>query len=327
MTRKGILDKFLSTGQDQDLPIIDAHMHYWDLEENYHPWLCEKPLIPFRYGDYTAICTSFMPNDYKQLLDNHLVLDTVYMEAEWHPSQGLDEVKWIHSLHQASGQPVGMIAQAWLNEEDIEDYLSSIATYPLVRGIRHKPAWCELNNYRKEHTLPGSMNCPHWEKGYALLAKHNLLFELQTPWWHLPDLIHLLEKYPDTTVVINHAGVPGDREPETLKGWYDNLRVISEYPNVFIKVSGIGEQNHPWTLERNGQLIRSIILLFGTSRVMFASNFPVDSLCVDYKTLFDCFKTITSDFSEQEKLNMFYLNATNIYKTNKQPTKREKETQ
>lgn len=171
------------------------------------------------------------------------------------------------------------------------------------------------------------MNCPHWEKGYALLAKHNLLFELQTPWWHLPDLIHLLEKYPDTTVVINHAGVPGDREPETLKGWYDNLRVISEYPNVFIKVSGIGEQNHPWTLERNGQLIRSIILLFGTSRVMFASNFPVDSLCVDYKTLFDCFKTITSDFSEQEKLNMFYLNATNIYKTNKQPTKREKETQ
>ena len=38
-----------------DLPIIDAHQHFWDLEANYLPWLRDEPPIPFRYGDYRVI--------------------------------------------------------------------------------------------------------------------------------------------------------------------------------------------------------------------------------------------------------------------------------
>ena len=45
--------RFLQTGADADLPIIDAHHHFFDIERNYHPWLCDRPLIPFRYGDWS----------------------------------------------------------------------------------------------------------------------------------------------------------------------------------------------------------------------------------------------------------------------------------
>ena len=24
-----------------ELPIVDAHQHFWDLERNYLPWLCD----------------------------------------------------------------------------------------------------------------------------------------------------------------------------------------------------------------------------------------------------------------------------------------------
>ena len=34
---------------------LDAHHHFWDPARNYHPWLCDEPMIPFRYGDYGAI--------------------------------------------------------------------------------------------------------------------------------------------------------------------------------------------------------------------------------------------------------------------------------
>ena len=34
-----------------DFAVVDAHHHFWDLERNYHPWLCDEPMIPFRYGD------------------------------------------------------------------------------------------------------------------------------------------------------------------------------------------------------------------------------------------------------------------------------------
>ena len=38
-----------------ELPIVDAHQHFWDLGRNYHPWLSGAGQIPFRYGDYSAL--------------------------------------------------------------------------------------------------------------------------------------------------------------------------------------------------------------------------------------------------------------------------------
>ena len=44
------------------LPIVDAHQHFWDLKNNYLPWLCDEPPIPFRYGDYSAIRKNYLPD-------------------------------------------------------------------------------------------------------------------------------------------------------------------------------------------------------------------------------------------------------------------------
>ena len=32
------------------MKIVDAHHHLWDLSANYHPWLCDEPLIAGRQG-------------------------------------------------------------------------------------------------------------------------------------------------------------------------------------------------------------------------------------------------------------------------------------
>jgi predicted TIM-barrel fold metal-dependent hydrolase len=46
---------------------------------------------------------------------------------------------------------------------------------------------------------------------------------------------------------------------------------------------------------------------------MFASNFPVDSLCASVDTIFTGFRTIVSDFSASEQLALFHDNAIRIY--------------
>ena len=43
------------------MQIVDAHQHFWDPVANYHPWLRDEPLIPFRYGDYRAIRRRYLP--------------------------------------------------------------------------------------------------------------------------------------------------------------------------------------------------------------------------------------------------------------------------
>ncbi|MDE0990877.1 MAG: thioesterase, partial [Pseudomonadales bacterium] len=41
------------------MKFLDAHHHFWDISFNYHPWLCDEPQIPFRYGNYAAIRTNY----------------------------------------------------------------------------------------------------------------------------------------------------------------------------------------------------------------------------------------------------------------------------
>ena len=42
-------------------PIVDAHQHFWDPIANDHPWLRPDVVIPFRYGDYSAIKRRYLP--------------------------------------------------------------------------------------------------------------------------------------------------------------------------------------------------------------------------------------------------------------------------
>ena len=41
--------------------------------------------------------------------------------------------------------------------------------------------------------------------------------------------------------------------------------------------------------------------VFGPERFMFESNFPVDKLSVSYRVVWNAFKKIVADFSEEEK--------------------------
>lgn len=305
--------RFLASGDDRDLPIIDAHLHFWDPVTNYHPWLRDEPMIAFRYGDYSAIRRPFLPEEYRQLCGEHRVMGCVYMEAEWQAGEAVAEARWIDGLYNSSGWPNAMIAQAWLDRRDIETQLARLSMWPLVKGVRHKPASLSRDAYRPDHGLPGSLSCLDYQRGYAALVRHGLIFELQVPWWHLHELVPLLERHPEVPVVINHAGVPGDRDPETLRGWEAQLRRVAVFPQTMLKLSGIGMQGQPWRLDDNRALIHTAFEVMGTQRCMFASNFPVDSLVTDLAALFTAFKQLSAGLTPEERLGLFCDNAMRCY--------------
>jgi predicted TIM-barrel fold metal-dependent hydrolase len=47
---------------------------------------------------------------------------------------------------------------------------------------------------------------------------------------------------------------------------------------------------------------------------MFESNFPVDRQSCSYRTLWNAFKKLVQDFSEQEKDQLFYQTAMTTYR-------------
>ena len=77
--------------------------------------------------------------------------------------------------------------------------------------------------------------------------------------------------------------------------------------------SGIGQPGQPWTVASNRGIVRTTIDAFGVERCMFASNFPVDSVCADFGTIFNGFSEIVRDFSPVDRSALFHDNAIRIY--------------
>ena len=99
--------------------IIDAHHHFWDLDRNYHPWLRDDPPVEGRHGDYRAIRKNYLPEDFRRDWEELQVVGSVYVEAEWDPSDPAGETAWAERVAEESGFPTVIVAQAWLGREDV----------------------------------------------------------------------------------------------------------------------------------------------------------------------------------------------------------------
>lgn len=306
--------RFLASGDDADLPIVDAHQHYFDIDAHYYPWLNDRPLRPFRYGDYSSICRNFLPADYRRLSGNHRIVQTVLIEGEWDPLTPLEEVRFVESLAKDEPSLAAMVAQAWLDREDAPALLREYGQHPLVRGIRHKPVVTRREAWREDFAASGSMRDSRWRDGYALLAQNHLHFELQAPWWHLPEAAELARDFPDVTIVVNHTALPSDRSREGLARWRQNLALLAREPNVALKISGICIPGEPWPVESNRVVVNDAIAIVDVSRCMFATNYPVDGVVNGMSEILDGFKSIVRDRCVSDRLALFHDNAQRLYR-------------
>ncbi len=301
-----------STSADS-IPIVDAHHHFWDLERNYHPWLCDEPPVPFRYGDYSALRSSYLPEDYARDASSFHVVASVYVEAEWDPDDPVGETRWVHAIAEQDKFPGAVVAQAWLDRDDIEKVLQAQSAFPRVRSVRHKPS-AALTAGAVQPGVRGSMGDEKWRRGYALLEGHGLAFDLQTPYWHLWEAYELARDYPNIQIILNHTGLPVDRSDEGLADWRRAMGALARAPNVAVKISGLGQPGSAWTVDANGPIVLDAIDLFGVERCMFASNFPIDGLVADFETIYRGFLQIVEGFPLSDQRKMFCDNARRIYR-------------
>ncbi len=297
----------------KSLNIIDAHHHFWNPLLNYYPWLRDEPMIPFRYGDYSALRKPFMPEDYFEAAKGHRVVKTVTMEGEWDPADPVGESLWIQAVAEEHGFPHAHVAQAWLDADNVAEVLEAQARIPLVRSVRHKPS-AAASPDQVVKGAPGSMGDPKWRAGYEMLETYGLHFDLQTPWWHLAEAAELLNDFPNILMILNHTGLPSDRSTSGLSGWRSAMKILALSPNVVVKVSGLGLPGKRWDIKDNGPIIRETIDIFGIERCMFASNFPVDGLVVDLDSLISGYKQALAPLSLEDQRKFFHDNAARVYR-------------
>lgn len=293
--------------------LVDAHHHIWDLRRNYYPWLSDKPEEHFFLGDHEPIKRDYLPDDYRRDARRHNVLMTVHCEAEWDRDDQVGETRWIAAMNREHGFPNAIVAHAWFHTHDSAEVLAAQAAFPLVRGIRSKPVTAPAPD-RMTPGVSGSMQDPAWLEGLSRLERHGLSWDLRVPFWHLPEAAEVARAFPRTPIVLNHTGFPWDRSTEGLAAWRRAMETIAREPNVWLKVSEFGLKSDPWDYASNERIVRDAIAIFGIGRCMFATNFPVAGLRVDYDTLVRSVDRMLAPFTPGEREAFFWRNAVAFYR-------------
>jgi predicted TIM-barrel fold metal-dependent hydrolase len=287
-----------------DLPIIDAHHHLWRLSGGplYYPWLQDAQPHDFFLGDYASLKRDYLPPDYRRDAAAHDVVKTVHVEAECRRDQQVAETRWLTELHARHGMPDAIVAHAWFHTAEAEAILEQQKSYPLVRGIRSKPAGEAM------------MRDPKWLAGLRLLRKFDLLWDLRVKTWELEAAAQVVHGIPDIPVVLNHAGFPWDRSDAGLDLWRRGMKALSACEQVHCKLSCLCLPEGAWDYEGNRRIVLEAIGIFGIDRCMFASNFPVDGLRVSYDRMFLDFKRMTAQLSASDRRKLFHDNAARFYR-------------
>jgi predicted TIM-barrel fold metal-dependent hydrolase len=294
-------------------PFIDAHQHFWNLARNPYPWLQDETVPNFRYGDYSALRRNYLPEDLARDTAGCAPVKTVHVEAEWARANPGDETAWLAQLAAQTGRPTVIVGHAQLDRGDVDEVLAGHAAYAMMRGIRTKPVTAARREDARRG-VPGSMDDERWQRGYALLARHGMSFDLQAPWWNLDQAAALARDFPGTQLILNHTGLPADRSEAGLAGWRAAMAELARQPNVAVKISGLGLPGKLWTQADNVPVIRDAIAIFGTERCMFASNYPVDSLVASYDTIVAGFRAAIAFYSPEQQRALWHDNAARFYR-------------
>ncbi len=281
--------------------IIDTHMHLWDIA-NGHAWLSriEKGL-PHR----------FFMTDYLKMSEHLPISQMVHIECGGFPHNPVLETKWIQEQADLYGGPQAIAAFVPLESREAEAIIQGHAQYPHLRSIRMPLNFVAggFGAARDDY-----MRDPAWQKGYALLSKYELPFEMQIFDTQIPDAVHLARIFPDIPILLQHLGWPVTATRDYLISWKQRMALLAECPNVFLKLSCLGWifQNHDEPLMIS--YIQEAVRLFGPDRCMGGSNCPPDTLFLSFDTIFAIFKKALVPYSLHDQQKIFYGNAKRIYR-------------
>lgn len=320
---------------DPDLPIVDAHHHLYDLPG--HRYLLEDYLADAQAG-HRVVASIYCETQAFSRKDG----------PEW--LRPIGEVEFANGLAAmtATGQygacrvAAGIVGHANLTlGAQVGALLDRcMAAAPdRFRGIRHVTVEYPDDRpfkYVMTYKPPaGILDHPGFEAGLAEVDRRGLSFDAAIYDPSLPRLTGIVDRFPNLTVVLNHIGVlvgldmTPDEHAQAFARWSADLRRLAERPNVMCKIGGLGMPVWGFGFETRPEVIghrelaeawrpyvETAIACFGTDRCMLESNFSPDGRSSGYVPLWNAYKHLLRDFSQDEKRALFGRNAARVYRLN-----------
>jgi predicted TIM-barrel fold metal-dependent hydrolase len=290
--------------------IVDAHIHVWRRADL--GWL-HPPLVRRIFGDYAPLCRDYPVEEYVADARAAGVGAAVYVQPNWPIERCVEEVEWVAGLHAAHGWPQAIVGAADLFDPDAAAVLErQRAASALLRGTRVQLHW-HADERLRYAAAPDLMSDSVFARNVALLGEIGLLFELQVFPPQMQDAADLVAQASGTTFVLVHAGMLESLRPEHTEPWRVGLELLASRPNVVVKLSGQGTFAHRVDEPLIRHVTETALALFGSERCLFGSNFPIESLWTDYRTLVDAWLRVLADQPVQVRRDVLAETARRVY--------------
>jgi predicted TIM-barrel fold metal-dependent hydrolase len=285
------------------IPFVDTHFHLHDMRhpELRYSWLEPQAIHP-RLGDIGAIKSqAYRIDDFLAETRFANLIKAVHVQAALGTEDPVAETRWLQEFADRTGFPQAIVAECHLDHPDAQHVLDRHAQYKNLRGIR-------------DFGPPNYLRDPGWLRGWKLLAKHRLVSCLDARPESFADIVTLSTTSPDTPICIDHCGIPEERTPEYFAMWCEAIRRLAVADNVYMKISGLGMRDPQWTIESLRPWVNTCIEAFGTQRVVFGTNWPVDRMYSSYPDVLDAYAALIVEYTEDEQRAMFAGNANRLFR-------------
>ena len=325
------LDQVKEEILDPERPIVDPHHHLWRSPSG------NNYLLEDLWADTGS---------------GHNIIKTVFIECgASYRKEGLEhlrpvgETEFVAEIAAESAKGgkgraeiAAIVAHADLRLGDrVEEVIHAHeeAGKGLFRGIRHAgPRDEDRSVAAMRRRAPEDLYAnKDFRQGVKVLGRLGLTYDT----WHFhhqnPAFRDLARAVPETTMILDHFGTPlgvgpyRDKREEIFQQWKKDIAEIAECENVVAKLGGLAMPNNGfgWNtrdipptsdefIAAQQRYYMHTLECFGPERCMFESNFPVDKLSLSYPVLWNAFKKMVKDLSEDEKDALFQGTATRVYR-------------
>ena len=267
-------------------------------------WLADPP-IPRMFGDYFGIRRDYPIEEFINDVKPQGVTKSVHVTAMWGPDRALDETRWLQCVADKHGFPHGIVCNADFSDPRVDAALRAQRQFPNLRGVRQMLYW-DSETIRQAAPRPDLCNSPDFRRGFALLEKHDLHFELQVYAGQVTYAVELIKAFPNTRMVLVHAGMLTARTQAVIDQLRAALTMMAAFPNLHVKISGLGMYSSGITLPQARQVVRDAIQIFGVERTIYGSNFPLEKLHASYADFFGVYRTVLSEYPEAEQRSVLH---------------------
>ncbi|MFP5392141.1 MAG: amidohydrolase family protein [Gammaproteobacteria bacterium] len=272
--------------------IVDAHQHFWRLDDPGRTW---PP------GGLAAIHRDFAPHDLAPLLKEHRIGATVLVQS----MECARETVRMLEVAERTPWIAGVVGWTDLKAPDAAALIGQLAGHPKLRGLRPMLQGLKDDNWIDDAALRPAVE--------AMLAGGLAFDALVTP-RHLPALFAFACRYPTLPVVIDHAGKPPIRSGE-LARWSADMAHLATLPNVVCKLSGLVTEASPeWKVRDLLAPVEHVLDYFGPQRILWGSDWPVLNLACDYAHWFYVSRAMLAHLNQGECAAIFGGNARRVYR-------------